>query len=150
MNKNELERLAALQIRGLNQARDSSEVLFLLMKLVEAARILDARSQTVSDDVRKNVMEEVNSRLQTLEAKINNLLQTLENKINNIENNSFSNVTHINAGGGGGDGGICISNKDELTEGFLYFNSKETCSFRLVPKGSCDSGSGDGEGDSDV
>ena len=146
MNKDELERLAALQIRGLNQARNSSEVLFLLMKLVEAARILDARTLTVTDDVRKNVMDEINSRLQNLEAKINNALQNLENKISNITNNSLSNVTHIHTGSNGSaECGIKITDPDNLGEGFVFFTGKD-CEFQLIGKKTCSGKQGDSNG----
>ena len=109
MNKDELERLASLQIRGMNQARNSSEVLFLLSKLVEAVRILDART------------------------RLWNKVKTDVKKVSDIKETQVQSPVVVVGKNGCG---IKLLDPDNLGKGFLYFTGNE-CEFVLVDSEEC-------------
>ncbi len=109
MNKKEQERLGALQIRGLNPARNFSEVLFLLSKLVEAVRILDARTQQ-----RNNEKTEVKKASEIQKTQVQ------------------SPVVVVGKNGCG----IKLLDPDNLGKGFLYFTGND-CEFVLVDSEEC-------------
>lgn len=88
MNKDDLNRLANVSIRGLVEARNSSEVLIRIQSLTEAARILDARTRVIPENLRNELLRLFN---QMIAEAINEAMRQNMKSVQDLIKNSIQN-----------------------------------------------------------
>ena len=136
MNKDDLNRLANVSIRGLVEARNSSEVLVRIQSLVEAARILDARTRTLPENLSSELLSEIKQMVSTqISMAMNQIMKNVSNAINNAIKNALENsvggmiqnvVNNLNLHGG-------LTTDDD--PGFVYWTGEK---FETRGSSSCD------------
>lgn len=134
MNKDELNRLADVVIRGLTDARDPSELLLRTRTLTEAARILDARTRVLPENLRNELLEKLASLIdQKIAAAMNQIMNAVNNAISEslseMINSTISSTIHNTVRD------VIIDFLKEEDPGFLYWNGEK---IEVVGSETCD------------
>lgn len=134
MNKDDLNRLAAVTVRGLTDARDSSELQLRVSTLTEAARILDARTRVLPENLRQSLLNELNDLIdRKLAAAMTQLINAVNNAISeslsDMINSTISSTIHNTVRD------VIIDFLKEEDPGFLYWNGEK---IEVVGSETCD------------